>query len=78
MYYAIFDTQTGCYLATGYNSKSKDEVADAYINYVATEIDRKEEIEEMICGMGIEEVLSTTELELVEQEEPFKDLEQWN
>ena len=48
MYYAIFDTQTGCYLATGYNSKSKDEVADAYINYVATEIDRKEEIEDML------------------------------
>lgn len=77
MYYAIFDTQTGCYLATGYNAESKKEVADAYVSYASTEFDTGEEVREMIDGMGIEDVLNSSELILEEQEEPFKDLEEW-
>ena len=33
MWYRIFDKDTGCYLATGYNSKTFKEMKDDFIGY---------------------------------------------
>ena len=78
MYYAIFDEQTKCYLATGYNFQSKEEVAAAYISYKSVDWDDEEEgeksIREMIEGMGLEDVLYSNDFRLDEQEEPFEEL----
>jgi hypothetical protein len=33
MYYRIYDKQTGCYMATAYNSKTFKEMKDDFISY---------------------------------------------
>lgn len=33
MYYRLFDRQCDRYMATGYNAKSRKELADDYVNY---------------------------------------------
>ena len=33
MYYRIFDTQTGCYMATGHNATSKEQVKTGVWDY---------------------------------------------
>ena len=33
MFYRIYDKQTGCYLATGYNSSTFKELKESFISY---------------------------------------------
>jgi hypothetical protein len=42
MYYRLYDTQTGCYLATGYNDKSKKDLKESYLSYKSVDWDSEE------------------------------------
>jgi hypothetical protein len=76
-YYRVFDTQIGCYFATGYNVDSMEELIYAFQSYIlmANEV---EDTEENTNGFlsnweGIAEHLQGAELE--ESNTPFKELE---
>jgi len=43
MYYRLFDTQTGRYMATGYNTESEKHLADAYVEYKCEGLDDEDE-----------------------------------
>lgn len=74
-YYRVFDTQRGCYFATGYNAESMEQLIESFQSYIlmASEV---EENEDNVDGFlstwsGIEEYLQGAELE--ESETPFKE-----
>jgi hypothetical protein len=76
-YYRVFDTQRGCYFATGYNVDSMEELIYAFQSYIlmANEV---EDTEENTNGFlsnweGIAEHLQGAELE--ESNTPFEEVE---
>lgn len=76
MYYALFDKQTGNYLHTGYNSTSREQLADEYAEYKKE--GTEDEDADIIDNMSTNEVLAfaeTDEFEIHEQETPFEDLD---
>ena len=45
MYYRLYDTQCNCYMATGYNTRNKKELAESYLSYKSIEIEE----EDILC-----------------------------
>jgi hypothetical protein len=72
LYYAIFDLQTKCYLHTGYNSKSKNEILSAYISYKSVDTDMLD----LTMSDSVEKYLIEDDFEIHTSKEPFKKLEQ--
>ncbi len=74
-YYRVFDTQRGCYFATGYNSESMEDLIKSFQSYIlmANEIEENEDNLDSFLSTwsGIEEYLQGAELE--ESETPFKE-----
>ena len=56
IYYALYDRQTGRHLCSGANSKSREELAKAYVEYVS--IDMDDEDEQMFKTLDPNEVLA--------------------
>jgi hypothetical protein len=62
MYYRLFDRQTGCLMATGYNDKSKKQLSESYLSYKSVDIEDGDE--------DFYKKLSTKEIiNLIEQDE---------
>ena len=59
MFYRLYDTQTGCYMATGYNDKSKKELKASYISYKSNDLD--DEDEKMLKNASAKDVMSLIE-----------------
>ncbi len=59
MFYRLYDTQTGCCMATGYNAKSKKELKDSYISYKSNDLD--DEDEKMLKNASAKDVMSLIE-----------------
>jgi hypothetical protein len=43
MYYRLFDRQTGCHMATGYNAKTKKDLANSYKSYKSVDFEGDDE-----------------------------------
>jgi hypothetical protein len=74
MFYALYDNQTGRYLASGRNSRSIAELAQAYKDY--TSIDREEGDEYFFANATDKEILNAAHansLLLEESETAFPD-----
>jgi hypothetical protein len=59
-YYRVFDTQTGCYFATGYNATSMDELIYDFNNYILMDdeeiyLNTWDEISDYLQGTRLEE-----------------------
>lgn len=72
MYYRLYDKQTGRYMATGYNAKSKTELINDYISYKSEGME-DEDIEEL-KNDTVDDVISFIEADeftIEESEEKF-------
>ena len=73
-FYRVFDTQTGCYFATGYNAESMQELVTDFQSYIlmANEVEDNEENTNGFLSNwdGIAEHLQGAELE--ESNTPFE------
>lgn len=62
MYYRLLDTQTGCYMATGYNVKSLKDLVNDYIDYkVNGDCDDEDKV--VFESMSIDSVISFIEFD---------------
>jgi len=76
-FYRVFDTQTGCYFATGYNAESMQELVTDFQSYIlmANEVeDNEENINGFLSNWeDIAEHLQGAELEV--SNTPFEEIE---
>lgn len=71
-YYALYDKQTCRLMATGLNTRSKKELADAYLSYISSDVD--EEVLALYRSYTTEEVLreaTENEFSVFIEKEPF-------
>ena len=76
MYYRLFDTQTGRYMATGYNTTSERELIEAYKSYKW--VDWDDEDWDYINDLSVEDMklhMSLDGFEIEKSEKQFKELE---
>lgn len=56
IYYRLFDTQTGRYMGTGYNTKSKIKLINEYLEYKKVDLDNEDF--EFINKMNINQLIN--------------------
>ena len=70
-FFALWDKQTGRYLQTGINSMTKDELKEAYLDYIA--IDTDAEDLKMMQKFSMDELANLHEFALEDSNEPFEE-----
>ena len=63
MYYRVFDTQRGCYFATGYNATSMKELISDFKSYIGGALDAPSRMSCLNSWKRIEDWLQGCELE---------------
>ena len=61
MYYRLLDTQTGRYMATGYNAKGKKSLVKAYVEYKCEGLD--DEAETILRSWSKDDVIKYIEVD---------------
>jgi hypothetical protein len=74
MYYRLYDLQTGCHMATGCNTESRDELVEQFKDYWSDDLE--EEDKEYFNNLTTDEVIQfikDNEFTIEESEEQFPD-----
>jgi hypothetical protein len=74
IFYRVFDTQRGCYFATGYNATSKKELVEDFRSYIAFGNDSPNRMSGINSWNKVEDWLQGSELEKSFTEFPESDL----
>lgn len=80
MYYRLFDQQTGCYLATGYNAEGFKDLAEQYASYKSIDAEDEEEFRQHFASLTEEDqrnYISSDEFEIEESEKQFEEDTSW-
>ena len=79
VYFRLNDQQTGRYMATGYNSTSREQLAKQYREYVS--IDDDEEDEAMYASIttdGILDICRSNGFDIEASDVPFEEINDWD
>ena len=68
MSYALFDLQTGNYMATGYGANSLDELKDAILSYVSVDYDEQDDDWKSIQKLSVDELCEMWEFSIEQGE----------
>lgn len=75
-YYALFDNQTGRYLATGMNSTSLNELFKDYSNYKSIDYDDEKDFRTYFNSLSLEDKISfvySDDFSIEKQDEEFEE-----
>lgn len=70
MFYRLYDTQTGCYMATGYNASSKEELKNDFISYKQGDAQ-----DEFLEDVDIIDTILSDDFIIEESDIPFDEIE---
>jgi hypothetical protein len=74
-YYRLYDNQTGCYMATGYNAESFKDLREQYISYKSVDLDEEEEDLNSLSDKDIEGRIKDDDFVIEISETPFREEE---